>query len=142
MPEENNMARKKKGTGFGVVLKRLRQEADLSQAALAERAGMNVFGVAKIEQGIREPGWGTVLKLAAALSLRFQWDTGADNRCRAPCGPGIARWKQSLPSGCLDQYLMVNLLRSPIVRHISGCSSRNVRNSARAAVSVDPKEIS
>ena len=60
---------KETGTGFGVVLKRLREEAGLSQAALAEAAGMNVFGVAKIEQGIREPGWGTVLKLAAALEV-------------------------------------------------------------------------
>jgi DNA-binding XRE family transcriptional regulator len=41
----------------------------LSQAALVERAGMNVFGVAKIEQGLREPGWATVLKLAAALGV-------------------------------------------------------------------------
>src|SRR6185437_16120796 len=38
-----------------------------AQAALAERAGLNVFGVAKIEQGLREPNWATALKLAAAL---------------------------------------------------------------------------
>ena len=52
-----------------MVWKRLREDAGLSQAALAEAAGMNVFGVAKIEQGLREPGWGTVLKLAAALGV-------------------------------------------------------------------------
>jgi transcriptional regulator with XRE-family HTH domain len=64
------MSKKKgAGTGFGVILKRLREEAGLSQAALAEAARMNVFGVAKIEQGVREPGWGTVLKLAAALGV-------------------------------------------------------------------------
>jgi len=63
------MGKKERGTGFAAALKRLRQEAGLSQAALAERAGLNVFGVAKIEQGIREPGWGTVLKLAAALRV-------------------------------------------------------------------------
>jgi transcriptional regulator with XRE-family HTH domain len=61
--------RKDAGTGFGVVLKRLRVKTGLSQAALAERAGMNVFGIAKIEQGIREPGWGTVLKLTEALGV-------------------------------------------------------------------------
>jgi transcriptional regulator with XRE-family HTH domain len=60
---------RQKGSGFGVVLKRLREEAGLSQAALAEKAGMNVFGVAKIEQGLREPGWATVLKLAGALEV-------------------------------------------------------------------------
>jgi hypothetical protein len=30
---------------------------------------MNVFGIAKIEQGLREPGWATVLKLSAALGV-------------------------------------------------------------------------
>jgi transcriptional regulator with XRE-family HTH domain len=64
------MAKKQRGTGFAAALKRLREESGLSQAALAEKAGMNVFGVAKIEQGLREPGWGTVLKLAAALGVQ------------------------------------------------------------------------
>jgi len=63
------MGKKERGTGFAAALKRLREEAGLSQAALAERAGLNVFGVAKIEQGLREPGWATVLKLAAALGV-------------------------------------------------------------------------
>ena len=57
------------GTGFASTLKQLREKAGLSQAQLAERAGLNVFGVAKLEQGVREPGWGTVLKLAAALGV-------------------------------------------------------------------------
>jgi transcriptional regulator with XRE-family HTH domain len=63
------MGKKERGTGFAAALKRLREEAGLSQAALAEKAGMNVFGVAKLEQGVREPGWATVLKLAAALGV-------------------------------------------------------------------------
>lgn len=64
------MAKKKDaGTGFAAALKRLREEAGLSQAALAEKAGLNVFGIAKIEQGLREPNWTTVLKLAEALEV-------------------------------------------------------------------------
>jgi transcriptional regulator with XRE-family HTH domain len=63
------MRKKERGTGFAAALKRLREERGLSQAALAEAAGMNVFGVAKLEQGVREPGWATVLKLAAALGV-------------------------------------------------------------------------
>jgi transcriptional regulator with XRE-family HTH domain len=63
------MGKKERGTGFAAALKRLREESGLSQAALAEKAGMNVFGVAKLEQGVREPGWATVLKLAAALGV-------------------------------------------------------------------------
>jgi DNA-binding XRE family transcriptional regulator len=66
---EDDMGKKQRGTGFAAALKRLREEAGLSQAALAEEAGMNVFGIAKIEQGLREPGWATVLKLAAALGV-------------------------------------------------------------------------
>lgn len=57
------------GTGFGRRLKELREKAGLSQAQLAEKTGMNVFGVAKLEQGQREPGWATVLIICKALSV-------------------------------------------------------------------------
>jgi len=68
--EETAMGRKKDaGTGFAAALKRLREDAGMSQAALADKAGMNVFGVAKLEQGLREPGWATVLKLCEALGV-------------------------------------------------------------------------
>jgi transcriptional regulator with XRE-family HTH domain len=56
-------------TFFGSRLKILREAAGLSQAALAEKAEMNVFGIAKLEQGTREPSWATVLKLAKALGV-------------------------------------------------------------------------
>lgn len=55
--------------GFGERLRDLRTAAGLSQAQLAEKAGMNVFGVAKLEQGQREPSWATVLALAGALGV-------------------------------------------------------------------------
>jgi transcriptional regulator with XRE-family HTH domain len=54
---------------FGERLKRLRESAGLSQADLAERAGMHRFGVAKLEQGLREPAWATVQALAKALGV-------------------------------------------------------------------------
>jgi transcriptional regulator with XRE-family HTH domain len=57
------------GTGFGAKLKELRERAGLSQAQLAEKAAMNVFGVAKLEQGQRDPSWASVLALAAALGV-------------------------------------------------------------------------
>lgn len=59
--------KKKGGTGFGPILKALREEAGLSQQALADLAGMNVFGVAKLEQGVAEPRWETVLAISKAL---------------------------------------------------------------------------
>lgn len=66
-------------SGFAARLKALREAAGLSQAALAEKAGMNRFGVAKLEQGQREPSWATVQALAAAL--------GVD--CTAFAAPGV-----------------------------------------------------
>jgi transcriptional regulator with XRE-family HTH domain len=57
------------GGTFAVKLKRLREAAGLSQPELAARAGMNQYGVAKLEQGVREPSWATVQALAAALGV-------------------------------------------------------------------------
>ncbi len=54
---------------FAEKLKRLRESAGLSQQQLADRAGMNRFGVAKLEQGVREPSWATVQVLAKALGV-------------------------------------------------------------------------
>jgi transcriptional regulator with XRE-family HTH domain len=52
---------------FGVKLKVLREAAGLTQGQLAEQAGMHKFGIAKLEQGTREPSWDTVQALAKAL---------------------------------------------------------------------------
>jgi transcriptional regulator with XRE-family HTH domain len=54
---------------FAARLKRLREAAGLTQPELAGRAGMNQFGVAKLEQGVREPTWATVQALARALGV-------------------------------------------------------------------------
>jgi transcriptional regulator with XRE-family HTH domain len=51
-------------------LKQMREKAGLTQPELAERAGMNRFGIAKLEQGVREPTWATVQALAKALGVR------------------------------------------------------------------------
>src|SRR5687767_14883788 len=56
-------------TGFAKRLKELREAAGLTQAELADRAGLHQFGVAKLEQGLREPGWATALSLAKALGI-------------------------------------------------------------------------
>ena len=58
------------GQSFGARLKQLREQAGLTQPQLAERAGMNRFGIAKLEQGDREPSWATVRALARALGVR------------------------------------------------------------------------
>jgi transcriptional regulator with XRE-family HTH domain len=50
-------------------LKQLRSAAGLTQAALAEKAGMSVQAIASLEQGARLPGFATVRKLAEALGV-------------------------------------------------------------------------
>jgi transcriptional regulator with XRE-family HTH domain len=60
---------KRKMTRFAGRLRQLREAAGLTQGELAERAGMHRFGVAKLEQGLREPSWATVQVLASALGL-------------------------------------------------------------------------
>jgi transcriptional regulator with XRE-family HTH domain len=62
---------------FAGRLRELRESAGLTQVELAAKAGMHRFGVAKLEQGVREPSWATVQALAEAL--------GVD--CRAFVGP-------------------------------------------------------
>jgi transcriptional regulator with XRE-family HTH domain len=57
------------GETFAARLKGLREAAGLTQPQLAERAGMNQYGIAKLEQGVREPSWATVQALAAALGV-------------------------------------------------------------------------
>jgi transcriptional regulator with XRE-family HTH domain len=50
-------------------LRQLRDAAGLTQAQLAEKAGLHRQGVAKLETGEREPAWGTVQALARALGV-------------------------------------------------------------------------
>lgn len=56
-------------TGFGERLRQVREGAGLTQQELADRIGFHKLSVAKLEQGIREPTWATVLALADALSV-------------------------------------------------------------------------
>jgi transcriptional regulator with XRE-family HTH domain len=54
---------------FGRRLRAIRESASLTQADLGRKAGMLPHVVARLELGQREPGWQTVLKLAAALGV-------------------------------------------------------------------------
>jgi DNA-binding XRE family transcriptional regulator len=56
-------------TGFGDRLKTLREEADISQQALADAAGCHRFTISKLERGEQEPAWPLVLAICEALDL-------------------------------------------------------------------------
>src|SRR5262249_21662651 len=55
--------------GFGALLRRHRMAAGLTQEALAERAGLSVYGIQKLERGITTPYRDTALRLEGALEL-------------------------------------------------------------------------
>jgi DNA-binding XRE family transcriptional regulator len=62
--------KKKAMPPFAVRLKALREATGMTQAALAEAAGLHLSVVFKIEQGIRDdPSWATVRALAKALGV-------------------------------------------------------------------------
>lgn len=60
---------KKEAASFAETLKVLRESRGMTQQQLASSSGMNVFGVAKLEQGVTKPYWETVMKLAKALGV-------------------------------------------------------------------------
>lgn len=55
---------------FGETVRRLRKERNLSQEALAERAGMNADFVGFIERGENVPTLTTILQLARGLNVK------------------------------------------------------------------------
>jgi DNA-binding XRE family transcriptional regulator len=57
---------------FALRLKTVRDEARLTQAQLAEKAGLSPQAIASLEQGTRGPTWETVRRLALALGVGEQ----------------------------------------------------------------------
>jgi transcriptional regulator with XRE-family HTH domain len=58
--------------GLGEAVRRLREEADLTPEALAERAGLPAAEVAKIETGEDDPVWGDMRRVAAGLGVSME----------------------------------------------------------------------
>jgi transcriptional regulator with XRE-family HTH domain len=80
---------------FADRLRELREAAGLTQAALAEAAGLSLGAVRNYEQGIREPYWTAVFKLAGALGVSCEAFGGCIDAAprpdasarRTPAGP-------------------------------------------------------
>src|SRR5262245_27066670 len=68
---------------FGEMLRRYRQAARLTQQELAERAGLSVHGIQKLERGATHPYRDTAQRLIVALAL----DPDAETRFRASVAP-------------------------------------------------------
>jgi transcriptional regulator with XRE-family HTH domain len=73
---------------FGLRLKELREVAGLTQPGLAEKAGMSKGGIADLEQGVNQPSWDSVRKLAAALGVTTEAFNVAPSPDVKPAGRG------------------------------------------------------
>jgi DNA-binding XRE family transcriptional regulator len=62
-------APKKTAVDFGPQLKKLREEARLTQEHLAERMEMLPLTIRKLEKGKLKPSWSTVVKLSVMLGV-------------------------------------------------------------------------
>ncbi len=58
--------------GEAVRLRRMEKGVDLTQRALADRAGITVAHLSNLEKGRVNPTWGTMRSLAAALGLSLR----------------------------------------------------------------------
>ncbi len=54
---------------FGVKLFQLRNEADMTQANLAEKANLSIDSISRIERGDRAPSFESLERIAAALGV-------------------------------------------------------------------------
>lgn len=58
--------------GLGKAVRRLREEAELTPEALAERAGLSVMQLATIEAGEDDPLWGDMRRVADGLGVSLE----------------------------------------------------------------------
>jgi transcriptional regulator with XRE-family HTH domain len=56
---------------LGVAIRRLREERNATQEDLAHDAGIRTGTLSKIERGKANPAWGTVERIARALSINL-----------------------------------------------------------------------
>jgi transcriptional regulator with XRE-family HTH domain len=54
---------------LGAAIRALRIEKEAKQQAVAEAAGITVAHLSKIERGLTNPTWGTVVAIAEALDV-------------------------------------------------------------------------
>ncbi len=82
------MVSEQHGSAFGVLLKRQREAAGLTQEALAERASISARGISDLERGInRAPRPVTLRLLARALSLDATAEQQLETAARRLAGP-------------------------------------------------------
>jgi transcriptional regulator with XRE-family HTH domain len=81
---------------FADLLRQYRKAAGLTQERLAERAGLSVHGVQKLERGVTHPYRDTTQRLAAVLQLSTEHED--QFRAAAQPLPRVGRAREGTPS--------------------------------------------
>lgn len=66
-PRRRAQPRSPEHAALGAAVQQLREEAGLSQEALADLAGIHLTHLGGLERGVRNPSYATLLRVAAAL---------------------------------------------------------------------------
>jgi transcriptional regulator with XRE-family HTH domain len=69
-PRRRAQPRSPDHAALGAAIERLRKEAGLSQEGLADLSGVHPTHVGGLERGVRNPSYGTLVRLATALHTR------------------------------------------------------------------------
>src|SRR3954463_15684990 len=78
---------------FGEVIRRLRQEAGLSQAALAAAAGIHLRQIHRYESGEQQPALGVAQRMASALGVTLDELAGGSSDRVTLDGTWWAAWQ-------------------------------------------------
>lgn len=74
--------------GLGARVRETRQGAGLSQAALAEQAGVTNETISRLERGAFEPSLSTIVAVADALGVELDFLAGRTEATRPPAPRG------------------------------------------------------
>jgi len=69
-PRRRAKPRSPEHAALGAAIQRLRNEAGLSQEALADISGIHLTHIGGLERGVRNPSYATLVRLAVALEIR------------------------------------------------------------------------
>lgn len=103
---------------FGVMLRRLREEAGMTREALAERAGLSPRAISALERGERQrPYPHTVRALVVALSLNSDQRAAFEEARRCPRPPAWPEWS---PGDLVGRDGEIDV----VVRHVTSPATR------------------
>lgn len=69
-PRRRAQPRSPEHAALGAAIQRLREDAGLSQEALADLSDVHATHIGGLERGVRNPSYTTLLRLASALQTR------------------------------------------------------------------------